>query len=85
MVVCGMHHLFLPIGAFDLLLPSAVQDFILSFQLAYESRKTKRIIASRDISYAFTNVMANYYYSLRGSSYNNGAASVLTLRVCRII
>jgi len=37
--------------------------------LAYESRKTKRIIASRDISYAFTNVMANYYYSLR--SYNH--------------
>jgi len=33
--------------------------------LAYESRKTKRIIASRDISYAFTNVMANNYYSLR--------------------
>ena len=34
-------------------------------QLAYESRKAKRIIASRDISYAFTNVMANNYYSLR--------------------
>jgi len=33
--------------------------------LAYESRKAKRIIASRDISYAFTNVMANNYYSLR--------------------
>jgi hypothetical protein len=33
--------------------------------LAYESRKAKRIIASRDISYAFTNVMANHYYSLR--------------------
>ena len=34
-------------------------------QLAYESRKAKIIIASRDISYAFTNVMANNYYSLR--------------------
>jgi hypothetical protein len=33
--------------------------------LAYEARKTKKIIASRDISYAFTNVMANNYYSLR--------------------
>jgi hypothetical protein len=33
--------------------------------LAYEGRKSKRIIASRDISYAFTNVMANNYYSLR--------------------
>jgi len=33
--------------------------------LAYETRKTKKIIASRDISYAFTNVTANYYYSLR--------------------
>lgn len=36
-------------------------------QLAYEARKTKKIISSRDISYAFTNVMANYYYSLRES------------------
>ncbi|KAF8192477.1 hypothetical protein BJ912DRAFT_1094915 [Pholiota molesta] len=27
--------------------------------LAYESRKAKKIIASRDISYAFTNIMAN--------------------------
>ncbi|KAG8958081.1 hypothetical protein FRC03_009470, partial [Tulasnella sp. 419] len=33
--------------------------------LAYEARKAKRIIASRDISSAFTNVMANNYYSLR--------------------
>jgi hypothetical protein len=39
---------------------------ILSFALlAYETRKTKKIIASRDISYAFTNIMANHYYSLR--------------------
>ena len=36
-----------------------------TLQLAYESRKAKIIIASRDISYAFTNVMANNYYSLR--------------------
>lgn len=33
--------------------------------LAYETRKSKKIIASRDISYAFTNIMANNYYSLR--------------------
>ncbi|CAE6361232.1 putative vacuolar membrane protein YJR054W OS=Saccharomyces cerevisiae (strain ATCC 204508 / S288c) GN=YJR054W PE=1 SV=1 [Rhizoctonia solani AG-1 IB] len=33
--------------------------------LAYEAHKAKKIIASRDISYAFTNVMANTYYSLR--------------------
>ncbi|KAG8898934.1 hypothetical protein FRB99_007034 [Tulasnella sp. 403] len=37
--------------------------------LAYEAQKAKRIIASRDISYAFTNIMANSYYSLR--SYNH--------------
>lgn len=34
-------------------------------QLAYEARKAKKIIASRDISYAFTNVMTHNYYSLR--------------------
>lgn len=33
--------------------------------LGYEARKAKKIINSRDISYAFTNVMANNYYSLR--------------------
>jgi hypothetical protein len=33
--------------------------------LAYEARKAKKIIASRDISFAFTNVMAQNYYSLR--------------------
>ncbi|KAJ8463077.1 hypothetical protein ONZ45_g17710 [Pleurotus djamor] len=33
--------------------------------LAYESRKAKKIIQSRDISFAFTNVLANNYYSLR--------------------
>jgi len=38
-------------------------------QLAYESRKAKKIIASRDISFAFTNVLANNYYSLRSLSF----------------
>jgi hypothetical protein len=33
--------------------------------LAYEARKSKKIIASRDISFAFTNIMASNYYSLR--------------------
>lgn len=37
-------------------------------QLAYEAYKAKKIIQSRDISYAFTNVMANNYYSLREST-----------------
>ena len=36
-----------------------------SLQLAYDAYKAKKIIQSRDISYAFTNVMANNYYSLR--------------------
>ncbi|KAN0061102.1 Potassium transporter [Thecaphora frezii] len=33
--------------------------------LAYEAHKSRAIIRSRDISYAYTNVMANNYYSLR--------------------
>ncbi|KAF8592682.1 hypothetical protein K439DRAFT_1323543 [Ramaria rubella] len=33
--------------------------------LGYEGRKAKKIIASRDISYSFTNVMTHNYYSLR--------------------
>ncbi|KAJ6509928.1 hypothetical protein C8R47DRAFT_1207992 [Mycena vitilis] len=33
--------------------------------LGYEARKAKLIVASHDISYAFTNVLANNYYSLR--------------------
>jgi hypothetical protein len=39
-------------------------------QLAYEARKSKKIIASRDISFAFTNVMAQNYYSLRMSQHS---------------
>ncbi|KAF8528762.1 hypothetical protein BU17DRAFT_37819 [Hysterangium stoloniferum] len=43
-----------------------VACIIFSFLLlAYEGRKAKKIIASRDISYAFTNVMSQNYYSLR--------------------
>ncbi|KAJ3488746.1 hypothetical protein NLI96_g2638 [Meripilus lineatus] len=33
--------------------------------LTYEARRAKKIIASRDISYALTNTIANRYYSLR--------------------
>jgi hypothetical protein len=33
--------------------------------LAYEANKTRAVIRSRDISYAYTNVMANDYYSIR--------------------
>ena len=39
----------------------------MKIQLAYEARKAKKIIASRDISFAFTNVKAHNYYSLRMS------------------
>ncbi|WVW78165.1 hypothetical protein I302_100116 [Kwoniella bestiolae CBS 10118] len=37
--------------------------------LAYETWKAKQVIDSRDISYAFTNLMANDYYSFR--NYDN--------------
>ncbi|WWC59730.1 uncharacterized protein I303_102292 [Kwoniella dejecticola CBS 10117] len=37
--------------------------------LAYETWKAKQVIDSRDISYAFTNLMANDYYSFR--AYDN--------------
>ncbi|KAL1409083.1 Potassium transporter [Vanrija albida] len=37
--------------------------------LGYEVYKAKQVIRSRDISYAFTNVMANDYYSIK--DYNN--------------
>jgi len=33
--------------------------------LAYESRKAKKVIRCRDVSYAFTNILAHDYYSLR--------------------
>lgn len=33
--------------------------------LGYETYKARKVIRSRDISYAFTNVMANNYYSIR--------------------
>ncbi|EFP83260.2 uncharacterized protein PGTG_09213 [Puccinia graminis f. sp. tritici CRL 75-36-700-3] len=33
--------------------------------LAWEAKKSRAIIRSRDISYAFTNVMANNYYSIK--------------------
>ena len=43
---------------------------IMSFLLLlWEARKARAIIRSRDISYAFTNVMANNHYSLK--SYNH--------------
>ncbi|PWN35710.1 uncharacterized protein FA14DRAFT_160744 [Meira miltonrushii] len=37
--------------------------------LAYEAHKARAVVRSRDISYAYTNVMANDYYSIR--SYNH--------------
>ncbi|KAH7105380.1 hypothetical protein BKA62DRAFT_689482 [Auriculariales sp. MPI-PUGE-AT-0066] len=54
---------FIPFNTAKILFCSCILfSFLL---LAYETRKSKKIIASRDISYAFTNVMANSYYSLR--------------------
>ena len=43
---------------FDLEVSQLVDD-----QLAYETWKAKKVIESRDISYAFTNLLANDYYS----------------------
>jgi len=37
--------------------------------LAYEAHKSRAVIRSRDISYAYTNVMANNYYSIRSYDY----------------
>ena len=64
MAICWLHHLLIPFGALQLYY-SRITELNTSWKLAYEARKSKRIIASRDISYAFTNVMANNYYSLR--------------------
>ncbi|KAG8747410.1 hypothetical protein FRC10_001081 [Ceratobasidium sp. 414] len=60
---CGDHCAI--IIQFDVAKWVFVGCIIFSFLLlAYEAYKAKKIIASRDISYAFTNVMANTYYSL---------------------
>lgn len=37
-------------------------------QSAYEIWKARKVVKSRDIAFAFTNVMANDYYSLSQSS-----------------
>nr|ODN92977.1 vacuolar protein [Cryptococcus depauperatus CBS 7855] len=44
-------------------------SFLLASFLGYETYKAKKVIESRDISYAFTNLLANDYYSFR--SYDN--------------
>ena len=64
MVILWLYHLFFLVGkSFYHLLKKLLKQF--AYQLAYEAYKAKKIIQSRDISYAFTNVMANHYYSLR--------------------
>ena len=64
MAIRRLHYLLVPLGALQPCYHRIIE--LNPFRkLAYEGRKTKRIIASRDISYAFTNVMANNYYSLR--------------------
>jgi len=45
----------------SLLLPYTLS--ILIVQLGYETFKARQVIKSRDISYAFTNVLANDYFS----------------------
>jgi hypothetical protein len=64
MAIRWLHHLLFSLGALQPYYSRIIQ-LNTSWKLAYEGRKAKRIIASRDISYAFTNVMANNYYSLR--------------------
>lgn len=64
MAICWLYHLLFPLGTLQPYY-SRITKLNTSWKLAYEGRKSKRIIASRDISYAFTNVMANNYYSLR--------------------
>ncbi len=66
MAICWLYYLLIPLGALQPYY-SRIIKLNTSLKLAYEGRKSKRIIASRDISYAFTNVMANNYYSLRMS------------------
>lgn len=61
-----LYHLLLPPRTFHIPLRSGT--LFSELQMAYEARKAKKIIASRDISYAFTNVMANNYYSLSQSA-----------------
>jgi hypothetical protein len=66
-VVRRLYHLLLPPGTYTY--PSYRLTTSYAIQLAYEARKAKKIIASRDISFAFTNVMAQNYYSLRMSQH----------------
>jgi hypothetical protein len=40
-----------------------------ALQLAYESYKARKIVRSRDIAFAYTNSMANDYYSVRDYDY----------------
>ncbi|KAK4684252.1 hypothetical protein P7C73_g5938, partial [Tremellales sp. Uapishka_1] len=52
--------------SFDIAKWIFVGCIIFSFLLlGYETYKARKVILSRDISYAFTNLMANDYYSLR--------------------
>jgi hypothetical protein len=67
MVICRLHHIWFSSRASWTFYLHPI--FLLTaLKFAYEARKSKKIIGSRDISYAFTNVMANHYYSLRMSA-----------------
>jgi hypothetical protein len=70
-----MHHRFLRTGEpAGLLEPESTLAERLAdpgsrYKLAYESNKARVIIRSRDISFAYTNIMANDYYSVKDYDY----------------
>lgn len=72
-----MYYLLLPVGKVATLAhcESLAETHT---QLGYETYKARKVIRSRDISYAFTNVMANNYYSIRMSIVLAAHAETLT-------
>jgi hypothetical protein len=73
--LCRMHHRFICAREYrvaldvSLLFAADLEFVLLPAQLAYESYKARLIIRSRDIAFAYTNVMANDYYSVRDYDY----------------
>ncbi|GJJ07262.1 hypothetical protein Clacol_001462 [Clathrus columnatus] len=59
--------------------PAWKREVVPDHKLAYEARKAKKIIASRDISYSFTNVMTHNYYSLRNCVKNTSAEKLTSV------
>ena len=84
MVVRQLYHLLLCPRTKHSCYCQFIKPNMFPVKLAYEGRKTKRIIASRDISYAFTNVMANNYYSLRKNFLPGHQMHVLSWHIPRV-